>query len=371
MKTLFFLIFSFISFVANAASNLVDKVFAEPDYYIEIESGITLNESLDLSALNTSLGEYCRDPQNKDLILSNLFLSWNPEDIFTVVESVDDEMPMPILDVDSYLRPNNDADFEPTADAIKFSAEILKAHRFKGDLKIIPGKFHGTWLALYRKRKGSKFSEHDAIMEVPFEEYIMNKITQQGGEDIRLRAAFKGVRNSAGNDIADITDGIDTIIKAKRTAGDIVPVSTGAVTTSNIIDKLYTVHSGLNDAVKTKQTQCLLPGNLFDAAAKVIRQGQPNLVITNNEQYMQQRFATEVMLPETNVLLKREPGRGTTQMLYITQKENMFMVVDRREDYTNITVEKRNRHLELMIDGRIGFGVGKVTDGMFACNEQN
>lgn len=371
MKTLFFLVLSLFSFIANAGSKLVDKVFSEPDYYTEVESGITLNESLDLSVLNESLGEYCKDPANKDMILSNMFLSWNPERYFTVVEQVDDEMPIPIVDVESFLKPNNDAEFEPTAEAIKFSSEVLKTHRFKGDLSIVPGGFHGTWLAKYRKKKGAAYSEHDAITEIVFEEYLMDLITKKAGEDIRLKAAFKGVRNAAGTTPADITNGVDTIIKAKRSAGDIVPVSTGAVTTSNIVDKLYVVHSALNEAVKEVQTQCILPANLFDAAAKQIRTGQPNLVITSNEQYLQQRFATEVMLPETNVVLKRESGRGTTQMLYITQIENLFMVLDRRNDYTNITTEKRNRKIELMIDGRVGFNVGKVTGGMFACNEQN
>lgn len=104
-----------------------------------------MSASVDFSALNTTLGAYARE--NKRALFSKLLLSVLFTDNFTVV-SGKDEVPLPRLNIANILQPRNPTAFNPTANALNFSARVLKIRGIKVDLRIYPQELHSTWLGL-------------------------------------------------------------------------------------------------------------------------------------------------------------------------------------------------------------------------------
>lgn len=320
--------------------------------------------SLSLTDLSTALGAYFR--KDKEQIFSNMLLGFDPSRTMEVWDDCKDQVPMPTLNTTELIKPATAGGFSATANALVFGARIGQVRPAQVDLKIVPASYEKTWLGKYR-RKGS-----DAY-DMPFEQYIAQRISMQVSQDIRLKAVFRGVYNAAGTAPIDTMRGLLTLITAEIAAigSPMVPVVTGAITEGNSLTKAYAVHDSLGEATKAVQTQMLVSSTIFDW---IIRKFVPilntSIVVTDVAANRGGGLLNEFNLPGTNCILKREPGFGTSQRMVCTMVENIVYMTDTIGEENNITIEKAHRALDLMIDFKIGVDVKTIHPSMLAVNDQ-
>ena len=302
--------------------------------------------ALDITELNTALGAYFR--KDKDILISEMLTGMNIDDRFDTMDDCKDEVPLTKLNVTDIVQPANDVTFSGTSNALKFGARILKVRRWKVDLLLVPGQLEKSWLGKYKK-KGS-----DAY-DLPFEQYIMNYIRKRAQNNIRLRAHYKGVYNASGTAPIDIMDGLLTLIETEVAAGQITPITTGALTSSNIIDSVELVFDGLGDEYKEVETIMLCSPTNFMKYTRKYR----SLYGANND-YDGMTNQGSVPIDGTMCKLKREPGLTGMDALVCTLVENLKYGVDSLGEESDIKSQVFERTIKLMIDAKSGVQISDL-----------
>jgi len=308
-------------------------------------------QSLDISQLVSVLGAYCQE--NRNILTTNVLLDDMEATRFNVLEDVTDEVPLPNLDISDIVKPADPTTFSPTTNALKFGARILRARACKVDLQLIPQILEKSWL-------GKTKSPTNPI-EMPFEEFIMNYIIQKAKENIRLNAIYQGVYNASGSTSGATMDGFDTLLAAEIAASNanIVGVTTGTLTSSNIAVKLQLIYDSLGEAFKNMPVVADLAPQHFDWYVRLFQPViNPTLVVTNGAAAMQYPVVTEVPLIGTNAMLRREPGKPTTSPIFFTPKENLYKGID--SSVFNIDVQKFDRTIKILMDFKVGVNFGQT-----------
>lgn len=306
--------------------------------------------SIDLSALATNLGGYCRE--NSNTIFSDMLLGL--EDSLsragvTILDNIKDEFILPNLMVGDLVKPGDYTTFTPGDDKIKFDNRTLKVRPFKVDLKIYPQQFEATWLTHLRKSKGTYTADN-----YPFHQFLMEKIVEKIKAELR-KAIWKGVYNGAGTGWIDICDGFLKKIADDVTAAKIVEVTTGVVTSANAVASIEATVKGLGDEYQDRPGKCIVSPTIFDWYIKT--DGTTiGRSITFNELSggTNQGGQAKVIIRGTNVELVKETALGTSQRIIAVTDENLFMGTDTVNDYNNIRVQEFERSIKLMVDGKIG-----------------
>lgn len=340
----------------SIASEAISK-FASP--------GLTFN-AFELTDVVDALGDYCRD-ENKEELLSSLMLDFVPEDCFTVMDDILDEYPLPNMEVGGMVQPGHNPDFQPTPNSLKFGARILKVRDCKVDLLIVPKDLEKTYIGKYKRKR-------DDVMEIPFEQFILDHIKGKIHEEMRLFALHRGVYNASGTSAIDTMNGIDTLLKIERaTSGSpLVPTTTGAITESNVIPNLLKIYDGLAEPLKEVSTIMPVNATIFDWA---IRKYEPilnaSLIAADRATLESKGRRQKFLLPGTNCEVIREPGKGSSQFIYCTTKDNLFYGTNTGAPGNNIRVQEFNRQIKIMIDFKSGVEVGKIFGNNISVNEQN
>lgn len=322
-----------------------------------------MSASVDFSALNTTLGAYARE--NKRALFSKLLLSVLFTDNFTVV-SGKDEVPLPRLNIANILQPRNPTAFNPTANALNFSARVLKIRGIKVDLRIYPQELHSTWLGLL---DSSNQNRH----ELPFEAFLMDYIVKRAQENFHLSVLYSGVYNGAGTAAVDCMDGWKELIADLITAGDISAgngnlVATGVITATNAVDSIEMVYDALHERYKHVPTQCLVSPTIFDWYRRDYRSQ-----FGSNNDYRGMggnNIEPALYIDGTTCKLVREAGLAGSQRIILTSKDNMVYGVNNTGDSTNIMIEKDHRAIDIMMDFGAGVQFAEVDDRCLVVNNQ-
>jgi hypothetical protein len=327
--------------------------------YFVTPFGVALN-AISITQLTAALGAYYR--ANKQILTSEMLLGSNIQSRYEVNDGVKDELPLPTLEVGDLVKPANDVTFQPTTNALTFGARILKVRAWKVDLLIVPNALEKTWLGQYYQKGSSNY-------KIPFEQFVMNYIIAKINENIRLQSTYKGVYNAAGTTPLDVFNGWLKLIADEVTAGNIVPIVTGAITSVNVVDKLLAVHDGLGEAYKASPTEMPVNSTIFDwYTRKFTPVLNANLVAMDPTGA--RPLLNEVMLTGTNCLLVREAGLGTSQRVHVTPKENRVYGCDSIGEENNIRVQEFERTIKLMVDAKSGVNFKQVHARALSCNDQ-
>jgi hypothetical protein len=315
----------------------------------------SLLSAIQITELTTKLGEYFR--KDKGGIINELLLGMDIGDRFEMWDDCKDEVPLPNLSITDLIKPANDTTFSGTANALAFGARILKVRRYKVDLLLVPNVLEKTWLGKYRQ-KGSN------PMDLPFEAFIMQYITERVHENMRMKALFAGVYNAGGTTPGAVMDGVLKLIADEITATNITPVVTGAITNANVIDKLEQVYDSLGEAYKASETQMLVNPTIFDWYTRKYR-----LDYGANTDYSGMP-AGMFRLDGTSCVVKREPGLGASQRVICTPVSNLVYGVDSFSEENNIRVQEFERTIKLMIDAKAGVQFKEIHGRALAVSNQ-
>jgi hypothetical protein len=312
-----------------------------------------LASSIDISALATALGAYHRE--HRDELVAEILLDEDFTQDLEVMDDVTDELPLPSLALTDLIKPANATTFSPTANALAFGARTLKVRGIKVDLQLIPQVMEKTWLGKMKKSTDP--------WDLPFEAFIMQYINSKIKENLRLQAIYKGVYNAAGTTPVTTMDGFLKLIADEITATTIAPIVTGAITSTNVVDKLELTYDGLGDAYKGVPTIMKVNSQIFDWYNRKYRTD-----FGSNQDYKgMQRMRRP--LDGTLCELVREPGLGTSQRVITSVKENFVYGVDSANGYS-LDVQKFDRTLKVLIDFKAGVNFKEINARALAVNDQ-
>lgn len=310
-----------------------------------LKNGIALT-AFNVTDLTTALGAYCR--KYKDIIISQMLMPEDVYDYFTVADGVKDELALPNIDAGDLVQPMDYVNFDATANAFTMGARILKVRDWKVDLLLYPKDLEKTYYGLLNKPGSDP-------LQLSIEAFIMQKVIAKIKENIRMNATYQGIYDAGGTGPGDIVNGFAYMLAVAADDGDIDPVVTGAITSSNVVDKLLLVYDNLGEPYKNVATQMFVNSQIFDWYC---RKASPllnaQLVAPGDLTLFNQPRINRVPLVGTNATIIREPGLGSIQTVFVTTKDNMYYGVDSMSDTETIRVQEFNRSLKLMVDGKLG-----------------
>ncbi|WP_373399701.1 hypothetical protein V8V91_08590 [Algoriphagus halophilus] len=303
----------------------------------------SLLTAIDIADLATACGDYYRE--NRNILTSELLLDPAVTDKFTVYDNVTDELPLPKMEIGNILQPGVVKTFVPTADALAFDARILKVRDVKFDLQLVPSVLHKQWLGYNATKRRSDGSKDP--FELPFEAFIMNKISEAARNQLYLQAMFNGSYNAAGTTPVATMTGINTLITNLIASTDIVPVSVADPTSTTVIDIVEAVYDGLGEAYKGVPTEMKVSPTVYDWYTRRYRALHgPN----NNYEGMKMG---RTLIDGTMCELVREPGMGTSLRMIATRKENLAYGCDTFATAT-MDIQKFDRTLKVLGDFKAG-----------------
>jgi hypothetical protein len=193
----------------------------------------------------------------------------------------------------------------------------------------------------------------------------MQEITKKAQENIRMKALFGGVYNSAGTQPVDIMNGLLKIVSDEITATKIAPVVTGAISNANVIDKLETVFDSLGENYKSAPSQMLVNPQIFTWYKRKYRGD-----FGGNNDYSGMTANQSINLDGTMCTIKAEPGLGTSQRTICTTQENLIYGVDSIGEENDIKTQIFERTIKLMIDAKSGVEISDIDGDCFVVNDQ-
>jgi hypothetical protein len=312
-----------------------------------------LASSIDISALATALGAYHRE--HRDELVAEILLDEDFTSDMEVMDDITDELPLPSLALTDLIKPANATTFSPTANALAFNARTLKVRGIKVDLQLIPQVLEKTWLGKMKKANDP--------WDLPFEAFIMDYINSKIKENLRLKAIWKGDYNAAGTTPETTMDGFLTLIADEITATNITPIVTGAITSTNVVDKLELTYDGLGEAYKGVPTIMKVNPQIYDWYNRKYR-----VDFGSNQDYKGMKSMRRP-LDGTLCELVREPGLGTSQRVITSVKENFVYGVDSANGYS-MDVQKFDRTLKILIDFKAGVNFKEIHARALAVNDQ-
>lgn len=252
--------------------------------------------------------------------------------------------------------------FAPVAtDAL--SQRVLKAYTLQADIEIRPADYRGSYLA--HRAKVERAGGEDPYY-VPYAGFIMEGRIAKMRQEIE-HAIWMGVRagtiTGGTSTIAQTIDGFVEIMKDEVTATTVAPVTTGALTSTNIIAAIETVYiNGLDNPAKAQPVDIFL--NVADRAKFIqdYRAKYGNTAGRDNEIVFDLGPATFHFLPYV-------PVNG----ILIASKENMYKGFNGVNDWENWRFKEQIKTIEGAVQFNFGVNFGAVNIGgvkVIACNDQ-
>jgi hypothetical protein len=296
--------------------------------------------SVNISALNTALGSYAR--QNKVDIFSKI-LTESTSQYFTPITGAIDQLPLAKLTTGSILKPYaTGGGFTATTDALVFGARILNARRISADVEIVPLDLYNSWLGQLAGAPPS------SPFDIPFEQFIMDAISRQATADLEA-AAWNGLYDNAGDTAEDCMDGIEQLVKAAVTSGEIPSgnvTSYTAITSSNALDEVKKIKAKIAPQYRNKPMYAFVSMAIYDNYMDDYQTSVGPLVY--NKEYNQ------VFIEGTQTQIVPVAGLVGVNRVIVTPKENMVFGYDIEGGASNILTQEFNRTIKVMMDFRAG-----------------
>lgn len=296
--------------------------------------------------------DYVQDFSDK--LLSDLFVGFDSAQLVTKHEGVKGRVTLTKLTI-ANLVTRYSSTFAPVANAIAMAPRHLIVQDAKVDLKIIPKEFESTYLGMYR-------SKGQDPMDLPFEGYILEDILKkikQEQEYAFWRGDAAAVPASTDLLIA-VIDGVRQVIRDEITATTLTPIATGAITNTNAVASVETVHAGLGDAYLKNTVDIFL--NPLDKI---------KFIQDYRERYGKYTAAADgsIALETGNAMIHVLSGVPVNCIL-VTPKENLHYGYDGEMDASMFNFEQEDRSIKMWMDFKMGFNFGIVNDDIIAINNQ-
>ena len=322
------------------------------------------NYAINLDALVTNLGEKCSDPDVKTDIVSKTMYNPKLENRIQIVEDVIDEIPIVNAIFSDPLAPLPNANsITYKEDLVTFDNKTLKTRQIVLATKITPRNLLQNYLALLKRENYKNKANQKDPFYLPFEDFLINKFTEAAREAMYMKAVFKGVYNAAGTSSADLFDGYLPKIADAITAGDITPVTTGAITSTNVLASLQKVYDALGDEVKGSGINIHVNSQIFDWLQRSYSaMGNRSVLIKDVSEAALSQPLMAIPLDGTNAIVHREPGMGTSQRIIATVAGNAHLGFYNNPNDMQFEIQKFDLQLKMIMTFKAGVEFATLKD---------
>jgi hypothetical protein len=328
----------------------------------------------ELSNLNAALGEKCQDPTVKRGIITSMMYQPKFENRIEVLEDAIDEIPLPIMQFGDPLAPLANAEnVTYKTGIVEADAQILKVRDCIMAIKIVPWKLRATYLGFLAKENLKQKANKQDPFYMPFEDFVLMKLSERATEVMYMNAIFKGVRNSAGTTSTDLMDGYLKKITDAITATDLSVVATGAITSANVYAKLLEVYDSFSEAQKQNTVNIHVSPVLFDWMQRIMNPltNTTTFLPRTQAELMAERIMNAMPLAGTNAILFREPGMATSQRIIATAPNNLFLGFHNDPSTQVFEIQKEDLTLKVLFVFKAGAEIGLVKDAYQALKVNN
>ena len=296
--------------------------------------------AIDFSGLPAKITSYTlREAQQ--LLSTMLITDQSFLDYMGLLVDVVDEQALTQIFVSSVLQPGGKDTFDPKG-TVGFKNRIGKVRACKIDYTLTPTVINAMWKGYLGRINKSK---RGGVYDVPFQQYIMDKLAEKAKEEMHLEAVFKGVYNADKKQANRVFDGL---LPLMSDAGVIAAgnIFAGApVTQTNAIDQL----EGIADKVPSHHINKDLVMLVEPTTAKFYNRDYRGTFggNTNNTGGF-----THTLLDGTNITITPEPGLADTGGIIITPRENLVWMTGPLGGVpgSSFIVEKSKRNIDIMAD---------------------
>jgi len=249
--------------------------------------------------------------------------------------------------------------FSADADTITRRPVTITSHHHKAEFTIKPR----TDLATY---KGYIVRTKQNPEVYTFSQWAIRKGTEKIKTQQEFDQIFTGDLNAVGTTASDMYNGLLTIIADDLAAGTpkLTPITTGALTSANIIAKIRQMADSVDEKYKTGMRLFAAP-EVVRMYADAIHDGQnyhPGSNIMNN--------VMEMNIPGRTVTLVSCPGMTGSQRLFMTTPENLWHAYDADNDQEVWEFEKDHRNIDAWCDYWSGAGFYILDNRILKVNDQ-
>ena len=297
-------------------------------------------ETIDFSALPDRLKNYSLKHNSK--ILTKLMIDGMAFLQYVQLLIGNDEVSLTEMVLSEVLQPGGKDDFNPKG-GFKPKPRIGKVRPCKVDMTFKHSDITRIWKSYLGEL--AKATARNSPYDLPFESFFVEQIIKKAQNDLRLKAAFKGVLKADGTAAADTMTGWLTLIKNRVTSLEIptANVFAGApITSSNAIDQFRGVKKLISDEYRDLPLVCF-------AAPSKIEAYMEDYQITHGSLPYNTEFKKNT-LDGSNIRFIAEPGMSGSDRIFITLEENMFWLADNVANTSSIIIEKEKRNIHVLMD---------------------
>ncbi|MFN8406781.1 MAG: hypothetical protein U0X71_04800 [Sphingobacteriaceae bacterium] len=282
----------------------------------------------DTTALQAYAGKY------KQELFSTLR---NSLDIFTditVVPGIKNTLKLTKLTVKNGVRGYREV-FDAADDDLSYSGRDLSVELLKRDMMINPVKYRNSWLS-------EAMREGVNLDDIPFAAYVSDQSAKKIAQEVNDSAYL--AKKGDGSSVATTFDGLGTQIanaiaaETAKPGTGLVPVATGAITSSNAVSKFEMMSKAMPIAFRRAGFNLYCSYDLFDKYNEDYREKyKKNYESNENGVYYVDNTSRKVqLLPCT--------WMGGSQRIIASPKENLLAGIDGLGD-----VDKIHTDVELEI----------------------
>ena len=289
-----------------------------------------------------------------DTLISELHFGAPSLQLFTAHEGVKGKKILTQLVLGQSLVRKYSKSFEPT-EAFSFTPRELAIAMAKVDMEMTPKDLEDTYLGMFRQN--GQLNPED----LPFERYIFNDILMKIKEEMEV-TAWQGVAAAspaAGAVLNVLTDGIMHLLGDAATATTITPITTGALTSANMVEKVELVYSGIGKAYKATNVDIFCSVNDRAKYVASYRDAYGKYVALDNN-----RVPFDLG-PATLHFLPGVPDGA----IVVTPRSNLHYGYDGALDHTTFRVKDQIRSMQFAMDLNVGFQIGILNDRAIRVND--
>lgn len=292
----------------------------------------------DLSTLSTAFVKFGGEVFMKNVNEADFMLT---KDGIAVYKNVQQPMPLPKLSAVGNPRPYRSQD-DTSGNGMKWTDRTLTVNQSKWDMDFDPEEHRNKYL-------------NDGTIDpakMPFWKYCVDQFSKEYLAQINDNAAYLGSYNASGSTAAAIATGWGTIIAAEITATNLTAVVTGAVTSSNAVEKVELVvkDAQVKPWMRKKGIIVYVSFATFDKFVERYR-------TLNGYQYMPS-VNGEYKIDGVNAVLKPVSWMGTSSRIIATVAGNLTVGVDK--DNVMVAATARRNIIEARPMFPVGFQIADL-----------
>lgn len=294
--------------------------------------------AVDFSGLGPKIASYTLR-EAESLLTTILITDQAYLDYMELYPEVTDQLALTQMFVDSVLQPGGKDTFDPKG-SVGFKNRIGQVRDCKIDYTLTPTMINAMWKSYIGRIAKSKRGD---VYDVPFQQFIMDKLAEKAKEEMHLAAVFKGVYNHDKKQANRVFDGLLPLL-SKAGVLKASQIFTGApITQSNAIDQL----EGLADKVPSHLINKDLVMLVEPTAAKFYNRDYRATYGTKQDY----EGFKHTLLDGTNITIVPEPGLADTGGMICTMRNNLvWLTGPLGGGPTSFIVEKSKRNVDIMAD---------------------